>query len=306
MWAVAACVAVVTAVPLVAHEVRGAAGPSAISLPGYPRSACLACGGQLSHGGTPLSVGGPWSKSSQTPTGAPSLSVGAPASIGSKIEQVGTLELTLHGRGVASAVGALSSLAIGEGGFVQSINEHVGGAGAGAYSTGVVVIEVPATRFATALSKVGAIGHVSSLQTGASNVTGQYVDYEAHLSALQSTRASYLAILARASTIPEILQVQQQVDAIQTEIDQLEGQIALLNHETAYSTLTVDMHVAGQPSSPAAASQSGLVGAIHGSIGGFVTGVEWLIRVIGPLLFAVVLLGGLALLARVIWRRRLP
>ncbi len=46
-----------------------------------------------------------------------------------------------------------------------------------------------------------------------------------------------------------------------------------------------------------------MVRAWHDSIGGFVTGVEGLIRLAGPVLFALLCLGVLWVGGRVLWRR---
>ena len=57
------------------------------------------------------------------------------------------------------------------------------------------------------------------------------------------------------------------------------------------------------PARPSPLPESGLVRAWHASIGGFVTGVEGVIRLAGPLLFALLLLGIVLTGGRALWRR---
>jgi len=235
------------------------------------------------------------------------LKVAAPSpSDSARIEETGSLTLALSGRTIEAAVSDLSAIAIREGGYVESINEHLGTSGAGSYSAGVVVLAVPQRLFATTLARVHQVGAVSSLESQALNVTGTYVDYQSHLRGLEASRAQYLAIMRRAATIPQILQVQSQIDNIQGQIDQVEGQIQLLASETTYSTLTVNMHVVGLPSRPVSARTSSIVRAAHSSVSGFIAGVDGLIRLIGPLVFALALTTGIYFGARTLWRRRLP
>ena len=93
-------------------------------------------------------------------------------------------------------------------------------------------------------------------------------------------------------------------NAIQSQIEQLQGQLQLLTSQTSYSTLTVDgqrAHARRRHRAPL--PESGLVRAWHASIGGFVTGVEGVIRIAGPLLFALLLLGAVLVGGRALWRR---
>ena len=102
----------------------------------------------------------------------------------------------------------------------------------------------------------------------------------------------------------DVLAVQEQLDTIQSQIEQLQGQLQLLTSQTSYSTLTVTVsegtppppHRARCPSpawcgpgTPASAASS--------------TGVEGVIRIAGPLLFALLLLGVVLAGGRALWRR---
>ena len=145
--------------------------------------------------------------------------------------------------------------------------------------------------FATVLKSAQALGKTSNLATKATDVTGQYVDLQARITALQASLQQYLTILAKATTIGDILAVQEQIDAIQSQIEQLQGQLQLLTSQTSYSTLTVTVNEGTPAPPPSPLPESGLVRAWHASVGGFVSGVEGVIRVARPLLFALLLLG---------------
>jgi len=252
----------------------------------------------LRYGTAPGATSGP---AVTTPTTAPPLpsdAVGQPA----KIEQTGSLGLTVRHGDLGRTVTQLTNLAVASGGFVAN-SQTQSGASTGGPQSGSVTLQVPVNDFATVLKQAQALGKTSNLTTKATDVTGQYVDLQSRITALQDSRQQYLTILAKATTVGDVLAVQEQLDSIQSQIEQLQGQLQLLTSQTSYSTLTVTVSESTPAPSPGPLPESGLVRAWHASIGGFVTGVEGVIRLAGPLLFALLLLGVVLVGGRALWRR---
>jgi len=234
-------------------------------------------------------------------TTTPTLPTGAVGQ-SAKIEQSGSLALGV-GRGrLDRTMAELAGVATANGGFVAS-SQTQSGAGSGNAPSGSVTLQVPVADFSAALSQAQALGRTTSLSTKATDVTGQYVDLQARIAALEASRQQYLTILAKAQSIGDVLSVQEQLDGIQTQIEQLQGQLQLLTAVTAYSTLAVTVSEGSPPPAPGPRPESGLARAWHDSVGGFVAGVEGLIRVAGPVLFALLCLGVLVVGGRVLWRR---
>ena len=188
----------------------------------------------------------------------------------------------------------LTALATGVGGFVASTQAQTdGGVSAAAPSSGTIVMQVPQPAFGTVVSQVQRAGHATSVTTSSTDVTGQYVDLQARITALQASRQQYLTIMAQATSIGDILAVQSQLDTIQSQIEQLQGQLSVLDSQTTYGSLTVNLAVAGRrPIVPVQAS-TGLGKAWDDGIGGFVSGFEWLIRIAGTTLFVLLCLAAL-------------
>ncbi len=219
-----------------------------------------------------------------------------------RIEQTGTLGLTV-GRGrLDPTMTELTALAGAFGGFVAN-SQTQSGAGTGGTPYGSITLQVPVDDFSAVLKQAQALGKTTSLTTKATDVTGQYVDLQARITALEASRQQYLSILAKATTVGDVLAVQEQLDGIQSQIEQLQGQLQVLTSETSYSTLTVTLGEGAPPPPPAPLPESGLVRAWHDSIGGFVAGVEGLVRLAGPVLFALLCLGVLLVGGRALWRR---
>jgi uncharacterized protein DUF4349 len=219
-----------------------------------------------------------------------------------RVEEVGTIDLTVGANRFESTLAKLTDIATTDGGFVASTRSHVGTKANHSYSTGTIVLQVPEHNFAMLVDEVRHSGMATSVVTSANDVTGQYVNLQARISALKVSRAQYLKIMTRTDSINGILAVQNQLNNIQSQIEQYQAQLNLLNSETTYATLTVALSVTGHQVNPPVQSLTGVDKAWHESLHGFAAGFEWLIRIAGPLLFALLVLAALLLLGRLTWR----
>ncbi|HEV3187453.1 MAG TPA: DUF4349 domain-containing protein [Acidimicrobiales bacterium] len=228
--------------------------------------------------------------------------------VSQKIESTGTMSLKVGKGHVASAFSALSQLATNYGGYVASTDANAGSSAPDRSSFGTIVVDVPQKNFAKLVAQAHTIGHETSVRTSSNDVTAQYVDLQAHISALEASRRQYLVIMTKATTINGILAVQSQLDALQSQIEQLQGQLNVLSHETSYGTLTVNVSESGHHAHKTT-TLSGFAKAWHDSVKGFLAGFEWLVRLAGPALFAVLALGGVWTLGkyfrRTVRRRRI-
>jgi hypothetical protein len=235
-----------------------------------------------------------------TPTTQPPLPVG---SVGqsAKVEADGSIALTIGDGTLQTVLARLTALATADGGFVASTQAQVV-PGGGAPSSGSIVLRVPESDFGTVVSAVQQDGHTTSVVTTTTDVTGQYVDLQARITALEASRQQYLTIMAQASSIGDILAVQSQLDTLQSQIEQLQGQFTVLSDETTYGTLTVSLSEAGHRPARPVGPGSGVAKAWDDGIGGFVSGFEWLIRIAGTTLFVLLLIGALLVLGGWAWR----
>lgn len=257
-------------------------------------------------GGQDLAEGSP---SGSLPPRAPASTItGSGFTVGTsqKIESTGTVSLAVAHGHVQSAFTKLSSLAVLMHGQVENTQANSNTPSSRSFASGTIVLEVPQQSFARFVSEVERIGRATSVTTSSNNVTSQYVDLQARITALNASLAQYLKILKKATTISGILAVQNQINTIQSEIEQDQGQLKVLANQTTYGSLTVNVTQTGHHSST---TRSGFDKAWHDSLRGFVAGFEWLVRLAGPALFALIMLGALYEIAkyarRAIRRRRI-
>jgi hypothetical protein len=241
------------------------------------------------------------------PTPAPGAIAVAPLPAGivgqpTKVVTTGTIDLALGTDPLQPAVTRLTTIATGAGGFVAKSDLQVGQPSAVVASSGIMVLQIPQSAFATVLTQVRAIAKVTAMTSASTDVTSQYVDLQARVDALRASRQQYLTILSKANSIGDILSVQSQLDTIQSQIDQLQGQLNLLAGQTTNATLTVSLSQSGHRSPPSPAPQSGIGRAWHQSVSGFTSGVEWLVRIAGRTVFVLLCLAVLGIGGRWAWR----
>jgi hypothetical protein len=216
-----------------------------------------------------------------------------------RVVKTGSIDLSIAKGQVGVAVTSLISMAKSLGGYVSSSHtDDVGGS-----PSGEVTLRMPVNKFDQAVTGAQRIGHQISLTTTSHDVTGRYVDLNARLSALQRTRSTYLTILSRASTVGQILSVQQRVDNTQSQIEQLQGELKVLRNQSADGTLTVDVAEAGSAAVAQPHHRSGIGKAWHDSVSRFSRGVDAIVGALGPLLLALILLGLATLIIRLGIRR---
>ena len=108
--------------------------------------------------------------------------------------------------------------------------------------TANLVLRVPADRFNEALRQLRGLDvEVVSSNVDGKDVTEQFVDLKARLAAKQSEEQRYLALLARADKIDDILKIDQALTSVRTQVEQLTGQINSIAQRTKFSTITVSI-----------------------------------------------------------------
>ncbi len=220
-------------------------------------------------------------------------SPGSGAVDSAKVVATGTISLRVGVGRVTSVAAALTQLAARLGGYVASSTQS----GPSSAARATIVLRVPEARFGQLVSSVQRAGTVLSMSTHSTDVTGQYVDYLSQIAAAKASERQYLAIMAKATTISDVLAIQSQLNQIESQINQLEGARNLLANEASYGTLTVKLN------DVAAKGRGSSIGhALHDSASGFVAAVDGLISAAGPAAFGLLCLAALLLLGRAGWR----
>ena len=76
----------------------------------------------------------------------------------------------------------------------------------------------------------------------ARDVTGKYIDLEIRLKNNQAYLTQYRALLKRAKSIKDILEIEEKARGIELEIDSQIGRMKYINDQVKYSTLTLNVY----------------------------------------------------------------
>ena len=130
-------------------------------------------------------------------------------------------------------------IAFGLGGDVLSLAQS----GSGDQRSATLQIRVPQGRFNDALRQIRDIGDVEVVSSNidGKDVTEQFVDLQARLKAKQDEEQRYLALLARADKVDDILKIDSVLAQVRTQIEQLTGQVNSIKSRTTFSTITVQV-----------------------------------------------------------------
>ncbi len=129
----------------------------------------------------------------------------------------------------------LLDVAEGAGGFIadSSYGEDDG------RPRGEFTLRVPAGRFAAAIKDVEAMGMVRQRQISAQDVTEEYVDLQARQRNLERHEQQLLTFMDRATKVPDLLAVEQELSRVRGQIEQITGRLRYLAHNVEMASITV-------------------------------------------------------------------
>jgi hypothetical protein len=103
-------------------------------------------------------------------------------------------------------------------------------------------IRIPAEQLDTFLSTVSDLGNVTALNTGLRDVTTSYVDSEKHLESLRIEQQALMEILAKATTVEDIITVQDRLTYVRYEIESYEAILRTYDDQIALSSVSMTVN----------------------------------------------------------------
>jgi hypothetical protein len=197
-------------------------------------------------------VGGGVSPQMEAPAAEPAPAFDSSVTSGEEAFNTGTIQtqerLVIENADLAIVVkdpkarmAEINALANEFGGYVVSSNLYQSFTSFGVeVPEATIVIRVPSERLDEALTRIkeGAV-EIDYENRSGQDVTSLYVDLQAQLKAKQAAETKLLEIMDQATRAEDVLAIYLQVQQVQTEIEQLKGQIKYYEESAALSSISV-------------------------------------------------------------------
>lgn len=149
----------------------------------------------------------------------------------------------------------------------------------GSTRAGEILVRVPAREMdaAVAAFRKNAI-RVQSEHRESRDITREYMDSEARLRNLKAEEEQYLALLRRAGSMKDTLQVTEKISEVRGEIEQLQGELNWWSHQVAMSAIHISL--AEEPQATVAARWRPVFNAknnLHEMLLGLGEWVDWVV-----------------------------
>lgn len=151
---------------------------------------------------------------------------------GTKIVKSGSIEVSIKKGSVGSKYDDVVEL-IPNGGYIESSESTP--------TSSTLMIRIPADKLDSTLVALRKLGNVKSESIGSTDHTWQSVDYDARLKIMREREAVLNELLKKAASASETASIQEQIFALRTDIETLQGQKDVLESQVALSTLTVTL-----------------------------------------------------------------
>lgn len=232
---------------------------------------------------------------SGAPGFAPSAPAPAPARApgGDNVVRRGSLDLEVRRGSFSDAFTRASEVATAHGGFAAGTNQSTRD---DELAAGSLTLRVAGDRFDDAMRALKGIGRVKGEQRSGTEVGGQLVDLGARLASARVQEDALRALMGRANTVGETLQVQEQLGRVRQEIEQLTAEQTRVQDAVEMATIEVRLAEPGVATAPPS-EQSGLARSFERAVDGAVAVVGGTMVVLGYLLpfLVLALLGWIAL-----------
>lgn len=125
------------------------------------------------------------------------------------------------------------------GGYIVEFSENQSDSERG----GTFILKVPASGFSSFLDELEKLKSTSFQQSiRGQDVSEEYVDLESRLKVKQAMEARYLKFVNEATKTDELVKFANELERIQTEIEQIKGRMRFIDNHVAFSTVEIRVY----------------------------------------------------------------
>ena len=235
-------------------------------------------------------------------TAADSLAAAQPQGDLSKIVRDGDIGIQMDNGQFTNGVNQVTKIAVGSKGTVLSSTSQ-------GDRSGTFTLRIPVAHFdhvMTQLREMAPVGGILYQDATGKDVTANFIDYRARLGILKKQRSLLIGLQSKVTDAGQILFYADKINAVQLNIETIQGDLNFLNDSVAQSTIKVELREKDAPGATATnVEKPSLRSAWNFSIQGF-------LRVLGAVVIGLGYLIPLSIIGLLVWgvvmlaRRRRP
>jgi len=172
--------------------------------------------------------------------GASLTGIGDLPPIGPAVVKTASISIEVKKDGFESAFNAATFIAGKYGGYVESSST----AGTKTQS-GELTVRLPSASFDQAMADLRGLGTVEGQTISGQDVTSEFVDLDARLRTWETQEVVLLRLMRQATTVEATLRVQRELQDVQFRIEQIKGQLRVLDNRTSLATIQVAIREPG-------------------------------------------------------------
>lgn len=119
---------------------------------------------------------------------------------------------------------------------------------------------------------------MDSESTSSQDITQEYVDLQSRLKNAQATESQYLTLLTKATTVQDILNIQDKLSQTRQQIEQIKGRMQYLEQNSAMSLITVSLNTV-EGNNPVSWLDWNFVGILKSAASGLVIFLQILLAI---------------------------
>lgn len=107
-------------------------------------------------------------------------------------------------------------------------------------------LRIPSDKFETMMTSLSEIGNVPYTYTYSENVTAQYYDTQARLTAYETQEARLLEMMEKAETVSDVITIEEKLTELRYQIESLQSTLNNWDRQVSYSSLYVTVDEVGE------------------------------------------------------------
>ena len=142
-------------------------------------------------------------------------------------------ELSLSTEKYGETIKAVETAVSNISGYIESSSENK----YGTYNYLQMTVRVPSDKLDEFLNAIDGVATVTSKSISSDDITNSYADTESHLAALKTEQETLLGLLEKANNLSEILEIQDRLTEVRSNIEYYQSMMNTYNDELSYSTV---------------------------------------------------------------------